>query len=455
MDLTAVSTDHLPAPYGDNEGEALFGHDELPQKRTFIHFDEQPPVSSGPPTTSGPATFGRFKIKTKSSAAAASAGAGVALGSNTEKDVAVVREDPEEEEATSTADRESYGSDTARTASGLYTDEPQAASDDGIGPFAPGGAFLGAATAATVDSSRGPATAAAVAAPSAFGAPPRTAVPPPPPSTWYCQPTDHNRVMEPAYIFSTCDIADATAAPFGSLPPPFDGDSKGFDSFGSSFGSVGPSAGGPDRQPTKVSIKNTFIHVEDQQPPATGGPELPTNTAPANLMERLWRTRRAAERSAADPVPAMQPPPELPPPQLEQQLPPLDGVAASYSAPPMPNPINHEGGDKAAMRHEVAALAAGAAAVAAGALPAAQAPLGDGDDDSEAPPLSTNDDGGPTAVELMAAHAAGKCTPCNYYWYKADGCRQGDDCKFCHLCPKGEIKRRKKEKVRMLRVLVP
>jgi hypothetical protein len=58
---------------------------------------------------------------------------------------------------------------------------------------------------------------------------------------------------------------------------------------------------------------------------------------------------------------------------------------------------------------------------------------------------------GATDNPSYLAHLNKECTPCNYFYYKADGCRQGADCPFCHLCPKGEIKRRKKERVRMLK----
>lgn len=47
-------------------------------------------------------------------------------------------------------------------------------------------------------------------------------------------------------------------------------------------------------------------------------------------------------------------------------------------------------------------------------------------------------------------HLKRKCSPCAYY-YKPDSCRQGAQCEFCHLCPKGEIKLRKKEKARAVR----
>lgn len=49
-----------------------------------------------------------------------------------------------------------------------------------------------------------------------------------------------------------------------------------------------------------------------------------------------------------------------------------------------------------------------------------------------------------------AKHNAGKCQPCAYY-FKPDSCKWGANCDFCHLCPNGEIKARKKEKIRVLR----
>jgi hypothetical protein len=48
-------------------------------------------------------------------------------------------------------------------------------------------------------------------------------------------------------------------------------------------------------------------------------------------------------------------------------------------------------------------------------------------------------------------HAIGKCVPCAYFWYKKDGCRLGENCKFCHLCNKGEVKKRKRELIQQLK----
>jgi hypothetical protein len=49
------------------------------------------------------------------------------------------------------------------------------------------------------------------------------------------------------------------------------------------------------------------------------------------------------------------------------------------------------------------------------------------------------------------AHAIGQCVPCAYFWYKKDGCRLGENCKFCHLCNKGEVKKRKRELIQQLK----
>merc|ERR1712159_451611 len=43
-------------------------------------------------------------------------------------------------------------------------------------------------------------------------------------------------------------------------------------------------------------------------------------------------------------------------------------------------------------------------------------------------------------------HNAGCCKPCAFVW-KEEGCKEGEGCPFCHLCPPDEIKRRKKEKL--------
>lgn len=51
-------------------------------------------------------------------------------------------------------------------------------------------------------------------------------------------------------------------------------------------------------------------------------------------------------------------------------------------------------------------------------------------------------------LTMPEMHALGTCSPCAYLYTKADGCRLGPECKFCHMCPADEIKKRKKQKLR-------
>jgi len=44
-----------------------------------------------------------------------------------------------------------------------------------------------------------------------------------------------------------------------------------------------------------------------------------------------------------------------------------------------------------------------------------------------------------------ASHDCGECRPCAWFW-RAQGCLNGKDCKHCHLCPQGAMKARRKVK---------
>merc|ERR1711904_760868 len=49
-----------------------------------------------------------------------------------------------------------------------------------------------------------------------------------------------------------------------------------------------------------------------------------------------------------------------------------------------------------------------------------------------------------------ALHSAGLCQPCSWFW-KEGGCHNGNECRRCHLCPKGEVKKRRQMKVALMR----
>eukprot|EP00440_Ansanella_granifera_P010975 gb/GFBE01011904.1/.p1 GENE.gb/GFBE01011904.1/~~gb/GFBE01011904.1/.p1 ORF type:complete len:299 (+),score=49.53 gb/GFBE01011904.1/:1-897(+) len=47
--------------------------------------------------------------------------------------------------------------------------------------------------------------------------------------------------------------------------------------------------------------------------------------------------------------------------------------------------------------------------------------------------------------ELFEEHARGVCRPCAWVW-KPEGCRKGEQCRHCHLCPEDAVKMRRKIK---------
>jgi len=50
-----------------------------------------------------------------------------------------------------------------------------------------------------------------------------------------------------------------------------------------------------------------------------------------------------------------------------------------------------------------------------------------------------------------ALHNFGKCRPCAWFW-KSQGCLNGQACGHCHLCPEGELKVRKRVKETAMRI---
>ncbi|CAE8620243.1 unnamed protein product [Polarella glacialis] len=46
----------------------------------------------------------------------------------------------------------------------------------------------------------------------------------------------------------------------------------------------------------------------------------------------------------------------------------------------------------------------------------------------------------PSGLPAAEAHRRGVCRPCSYFTMKADSCRQGDACEFCHICTLDEAR---------------
>lgn len=55
----------------------------------------------------------------------------------------------------------------------------------------------------------------------------------------------------------------------------------------------------------------------------------------------------------------------------------------------------------------------------------------------------------PRATKMQ--HSSGQCRPCAWFW-REQGCRNGSACTYCHVCPEGELKARKKNKIAAMKM---
>jgi len=79
-----------------------------------------------------------------------------------------------------------------------------------------------------------------------------------------------------------------------------------------------------------------------------------------------------------------------------------------------------------------------------GRIHSMNSPLGEGEPQRLAITVPSQ---APSVGSLL--HGAG-CRPCAWFW-KPGGCKNGEECCHCHLCPRGEVKARKKAKLAEMR----
>jgi hypothetical protein len=162
--------------------------------------------------------------------------------------------------------------------------------------------------------------------------------------------------------------------------------------------------------PAKISVKNSFIQVSAVLPEteSTFPSEPPTKSAPGALLTRLFRLK------------------------------PKQGEASP------------EGLQKLAVEETSLATVSDASSTTSRQSEEDTTCEFSSDTHSsfDYPETASEDE-----VVALESHALGRCTPCAYFWYKKDGCRIAENCKFCHICKKGEIKKRKRELIRNLKVV--
>lgn len=178
----------------------------------------------------------------------------------------------------------------------------------------------------------------------------------------------------------------------------------------------------------EVPHKNTFIHYTIDRSPRER-PPTPTQSAPGALLKRLFKTRPTVEAR----------------PAVDEEL------GFGFHAHTPARTLSYE--SLPSTLPEVATIATQTDGIDEAEESKSGSSCGGSPDMSQqtGSTSSTVNFSVDTNSVLVEQHKLGQCAPCNYFWYKVDGCRQGADCTFCHFCPKGEIKKRKKDKIKQLR----
>ncbi|CAL1157004.1 unnamed protein product [Cladocopium goreaui] len=245
----------------------------------------------------------------------------------------------------------------------------------------------------------------------------------------------------------------------------------------------------PAYPPEAVEVRNTFIHVAS---PAAEDADRPVLSCPASKIG--WIEDLLEDQKNRPPTPPA--PPTHPPPVLKQkeefsrpvirlenalevqaaaaqadaglQVPqvPLsmgrsqgtgralgvigDQRGRGQSTYMLPTAYSSTGGDmnplNPARSHTVGAIGPVAFVPSVPAGPAPAGPiLGTGQTASSLGPHAPKPHGTKELPSVgSAGHAFGTCKPCGFFYAK--GCLNGAACSFCHLCDRGEKKRRQKQK---------
>jgi len=167
-----------------------------------------------------------------------------------------------------------------------------------------------------------------------------------------------------------------------------------------------------------MRIKNTFIHVKEEEGEGTEkmfrSSSQPSLTSNASTSQAAWDGDSASDSSSGY--------------AKSNQIP----VAAQYrsshitfSSESQDSLSQTSGSDAARQRQPIASAQDHTA--------------------SQHQPIDSGP--GPSRSSGSGLHHLGQCNPCAWQHRMAKGCSNGSGCSFCHMCPPGAAKTRKKEKM--------
>jgi len=169
-----------------------------------------------------------------------------------------------------------------------------------------------------------------------------------------------------------------------------------------------------------MRIKNTFIHVKEE---GAGTEKMfrsssqPSLTSNASTSQSAWDCNSASDSD--DPSSGY---------AKSNQIP----VAAQYRSSHVTfssesqDSLSQTSGSDAARQHQ---------------------PTASAQDHTASQHLPIDSGPGPSWSSGSDLHHLGQCNPCAWQHRMAKGCSNGSGCSFCHMCPPGAAKTRKKEKM--------
>lgn len=191
-----------------------------------------------------------------------------------------------------------------------------------------------------------------------------------------------------------------------------------------------------EEEPTRLEpIPSARVHVPSSSPPQSAFPEVASKRCPTPALEQRQVSLESPEPLPDTPIAFPSTPVDFPAVAIEglslENLGLLQGLETNFMTGPEQDIFNTSSACSATStvpeedpRHAVS------------------------------PPSTDGAHENPTVINLSQqlgvwsvgsiGHEVGYCKPCAFLW--KDGCKDGASCDFCHICPPGEQKRRKKEK---------
>jgi len=204
---------------------------------------------------------------------------------------------------------------------------------------------------------------------------------------------------------------------------------------------------------------NFGVHAQDARVAAPLAPVAQSTGSPQTVQQTQHAQMVYMQPQSSMPMPMMMQPGHMPM-MMQAQPHPMQGVMmVPQPVPQQAQTLQHHGGGSAA--NSPGQVVSGPVQMTSvAAAPPQGIGFCDSPDSAGASTSATEAVSGSAAAAAGAAlpsvgsalhDGTGRCSPCAWFW-KPRGCQSGATCGYCHMCPEGELKNRKRAKVQAIRM---